>query len=398
MGTARDESCPRHPADWVNRGATLLAADPRLAQRLIGQGLRGIPHEARGWYNLGIALHQQRRIDAAIRAYQQALALPGAPWLETSNNLAQDLLLTGRFDEGWKLFERRLQGPKHDHRFFAQIDGPPWQGFADPRPCQRLVLVAEQGFGDTLQFCRLALGLQKHGIETVLFCQPALASLLRRGSDLPAVTNQLEASWFDGATRWCPLLSLPQRLGLRGGTIPLAGGYLRPDPARIAQWGSALQRLPGRRLVGLHWQGNPKHEGSLYSRGRSMALADWRPLAQVSGIELVSIQKGAGSEQLAQLPDLPWVRGQEAVSASLDFEDTAAVLAHCDLLLSADSGVVHLAGAMGVPTWVALRWIPEWRWLLEGDHSPWYSSLRLFRQPCDGDWASVVHRIVQGLG
>ncbi len=129
-----------------------------------------------------------------------------------------------------------------------------------------------------------------------------------------------------------------------------------------------------------------------------MALQHWLPLAQCPGLELVSIQKGPGSEQLQQHPTLPWVAGQAAVSASLDFGDTAAILANCDLLISADSGVVHLAGAMGVPTWVALRWIPEWRWLLEGDNTPWYASVRLFRQPRDGDWASVVQRIVRELG
>jgi hypothetical protein len=385
------------PADWVNRGGELLGHDPRLAQRLIGQGLQGIPQEAIAWFNLGIALHQQRRIDAAIRAYRRCLALPGAPLAAASNNLAQDLLLNGQFHEGWQLYERRLQGPKHDNRYFDRIDGPAWRGFSDPRPCQRLVLVAEQGFGDTLQFCRLAWSLEQRGITTVLFCQPALVPLLQASTTLPSVCCEAPAELFDGRTRWCPLLSLPQRLGLDATNIPLAEGYLRADPARVAQWGHWLQRRPGHRLVALHWQGNPKHEGSLYSRGRSMTLEQWLPLAQLPGVEWVSIQKGPGSEQLERQGALPLVAGQGRVSASLDFRDTAAVLAHCDLLISADSGVVHLAGTMGVPTWVALRWIPEWRWLLNGDRSPWYTSVRLFRQTSDGDWISVVQRIAAEL-
>ena len=128
-----------------------------------------------------------------------------------------------------------------------------------------------------------------------------------------------------------------------------------------------------------------------------MTLEQWLPLAQLPGVEWVSIQKGPGSEQLERQGALPLVAGQGRVSTSLDFRDTAAVLAHCDLLISADSGVVHLAGAMGVPTWVALRWIPEWRWLLTGDRSPWYTSVRLFRQTNDGDWGNVVQRIAAEL-
>jgi len=128
-----------------------------------------------------------------------------------------------------------------------------------------------------------------------------------------------------------------------------------------------------------------------------MELAHWLPLAQVPGVEFVSIQKGLGSKQLEQQHDLPLVAGQAQVSSSLDFRDTAAVLAHCDLLISADSGVVHLAGALGVPTWVALRWVPEWRWLLHGEVSPWYRSVRLFRQSSDGDWGSVVEAIRRAL-
>ena len=392
-----DPTTPWQPADWVNRGGELLAHDPRQAQRLIGHGLRGIPQEPVAWFNLGIALHQQRRIEAAIRAYRQALALPGAPQAAIRNNLSQDLLLNGCFAEGWQLYEHRLQTARHDNRYFEQLDGPAWQGFEDPRPCRRLVLVAEQGFGDTLQFCRLALHLQQQGITTLLFCQPALVPLLQESTALGEVCSSAPATLFDSTTRWCPLLSLPQRLGLTSATIPLAQGYLQPEPQRVLHWQRILQRRPGSRLIALHWQGNPKHEGSLYSRGRSMDLRHWQPLANVAGVELVSIQKGAGSEQLDNPGALPLVTGQAEVSASLDFRDTAAVLANCDLLISADSGVVHLAGAMGLPTWVALRWIPEWRWLLTGENTAWYESVRLFRQPHEGDWASVVQAMCRAL-
>jgi hypothetical protein len=153
----------------------------------------------------------------------------------------------------------------------------------------------------------------------------------------------------------------------------------------------------GKRLIALHWQGKPGHEHSLYSRGRSMTLADWLPLRQLENVEFLSVQKGEAAEQLQQAHGLPMVAGQAAFSETLDFRETAAVLANCDLLLSSDSGVVHLAGALGVPTWVALRWIPEWRWGLSGSRTPWYASLRLFRQQRDGDWAGVVAEITREI-
>ena len=128
-----------------------------------------------------------------------------------------------------------------------------------------------------------------------------------------------------------------------------------------------------------------------------MQFEQWLPLAQLPGVEFLSIQKGAGSEQLRLDAGLPFVAGQGDFSATLDFRDTAAVLANCDLLVSADSGVVHLAGAMGIPAWVALRWIPEWRWGLEGSSNPWYQSVRLFRQPRNGDWNSVVQAMATAL-
>jgi hypothetical protein len=149
----------------------------------------------------------------------------------------------------------------------------------------------------------------------------------------------------------------------------------------------------------LHWQGNPKHEGSLYSRGRSMPFEAWAELIArlPEQLEFVSLQKGAGSEQFRADLGLPFVRGQDVFSQSMDFLDTAAVVHQCDLVLSTDSGVVHLAGAMGIPTWVALRWIPEWRWGLSGQTTPWYTSLRLFRQTVDGDWGGVVRSMAEDL-
>ena len=158
-----------------------------------------------------------------------------------------------------------------------------------------------------------------------------------------------------------------------------------------------MPRRTGLRRVALHWQGNPEHEGKVYSRGRSMPFDSLLPLASEEKTEFVVVQKGEGLKQLKPQTGFRFAPGQELLTASMDFRDTAAALISCDLLISADSGVVHVAGALGVPTWVALRWIPEWRWGLQGRTTPWYESLRLFRQPHDGAWTDVVQVMKQEL-
>ena len=384
------------PDTWINRGAELVATDPALGQRLIAQGLRQVPEQGVAWFNLGLALHQRRQIPAAIRAYRHALSSHHPPVAEATTNLAQDLLLNGQFQEGWQHYEHRFSQPS-SRAFSTYISnyGPAWQGFSDPRPCDTLVLIAEQGLGDTLQFCRLIPPLQERGICTTLFCPEPLAPLLRASSAIGSISLVLGEQ--GKGVRWCPLLSVPHRLDLSHATIPAASGYLTPETERVVGWGQRLKRRPGHRLIALHWQGNPKFERRLYSRGRSMPFDAWLGLAQIPGVEFLSIQKGAGSEQLRTDAGLPFVAGQAAFDASFDFRDTAAALANCDLLLSADSSVVHLAGAMGLPTWVALSYVPEWRWGLNGEHTPWYASARLFRQPRPGDWPSVVAAMAAAL-
>lgn len=380
---------------WINRGAERIATDPELGQRLISHGLQFCPDQGVGWFNLGLAMHQQRRIPAAIRAYRHALRCSNPPVIEATNNLAQDLLLHGEFEEGWNLYEQRFLHMGRKFSTYIELYGPAWGGFSDPRACDTLLLVSEQGLGDTLQFCRLISSLQELGLNTSLFCHEALAHLLRSSSSIGDIS--LILTNHSPGIRWCPLLSLPQRLGIHLHNIPLSKGYLTPEPERVARWGAALKRKPGHKLIALHWQGNPKFERKLYSLGRSMPFEAWLGLKHLPNLEFLSIQKGDGRKQLRTDAGLPFVAGQTTFDASYDFRDTAAALANCDLVLSADSSVVHLAGALGKPTWVALSWIPEWRWGLKDKCTPWYESVRLFRQPRMGDWQSVVSDIAFAL-
>ena len=381
--------------DWMNRGGELLDPDPWLAQRLLARGLQLDPTEAIAWFNLGIGLHQQRRIAAAVRAYRHCLALPHSQATEQAarNNLAQDLLLIGHWQEGWDHYAQRFARKPGNHPLFERIFGPSHRGPLEPgRP---VLLMSEQGFGDTIQFSRYALHLQEQGFDVTLLSQPALAPLLRDAMGLQHVIGLLESDrWAESQPIWLPLLNLLPALQARELWAPFSSGYLQIDTGRRQQWSTLLQRTPGQRLIALHWQGNPGHEHSLYSRGRSIPFRELLALSQLDDVEFVSIQKGAGSEQCLTDHGLNFVSGQKAVSQSMDFKDTAAVLSNCDLLISSDSAVVHLAGAMGISTWLALRWIPEWRWGLEGERTEWYDSVRLFRQSHDGDWKNVINSMI----
>ena len=375
----------------------LLDPHPRLAKRLLAHGLQIDPCESIAWFNLGISLHQQRRISAAARAYRQCLTLPHTKEtkLAAHNNLAQDLLLLGYWDEGWKYYAHRFRRRPGNHPLFERAFGSSHQGPLDPR--RPILLMSEQGFGDTLQFSRYALHLQEEGFDVTLLSQPALVSLLRDAVGLKNVVDQLEiGSWTKQKQEptWMPLLDLLPALRDQGIWAPFSSGYLKIEERRIQRWKTVMQGTPGKRLVALHWQGNPSHEKSLYSRGRSLPFEQLIALHQLADVEFVSIQKGTGSEQYRTDQGLNFVPGQGTVNKTMDFRDTAAILANCDLLISSDSAVVHLAGAMGIPTWLALRWIPEWRWGLEGERTAWYESVRLFRQPRDGDWEAVIKAMI----
>ena len=382
--------------DWMNRGSELLDADPWLAKRLLTKGLQIEPCEAIAWFNLGIGLHQQRRIEAAVRAYQHCLLLPHSKETEQAarNNLAQDLLLLGRWQEGWDHYAQRFGRKPGNYPLLKRALGPSHQGpLAPERP---VLLMSEQGFGDTLQFSRYALHLQQQGFDVTLLSQPALLPLLRDAVGLKQVVGHIESDlWADQKPIWLPLLNLLPTLQAQELWAPFSSGYLQIEVERIKKWSALLQRKPGQQLIALHWQGNPGHEHSLYSRGRSLPFEQLLILRQLPNVEFVSIQKGAGSEQIQTNCGLHFVAGQQSVSHSMDFKDTAAVLANCDLLISSDSAVAHLAGGMGVPTWLALRWIPEWRWGLEGERTAWYDSVRLFRQPRDGDWNAVIQAMIK---
>ena len=375
----------------LNAAGQWLEGAPQRACREMAVGLQQLPDCSVAWFNYGLAQHLCANPSAAIRAYRLSLSCDQPPRAQIANNLSQDLLLTGRFEEGWQVYEERPEQPLP--LACEQWYGPRWSGEALTH--EPLLLVSEQGFGDTLMMMRFALTLVACGIPVELVCQRALVELIRHGA--PAIPVKAGLVQEPRLRTWSPLLSLPRLLAATDQLMPFRQGYLHLSPELVQGWAQRLGRQPEKRLVALHWQGNPVSEQSLYSRGRSLALACLAPLAAMPDLEFVSIQKGQGSEQWPGPFAARQVAGQAAVSASTSFLDTAAVLANCDLVISADSAVVHLAGALGLPAWVLLKAIPEWRWGLQGEWSYWYDSLRLFRQISPGSWQEPLQQICRAL-
>jgi tetratricopeptide (TPR) repeat protein len=335
--------------------------------------------------NLGIAYRKQGRLDEALACFQVAL------WLDPRSvgahfNRALALLQAGNLAEGWAEYEWRWQFGHLTPPSFAQ---PRWDG--TPLVGRTILLTTEQGLGDTIQFIRYAPLLRSQGARVLVECPVALLPLLRtcagidrlvaRGEPLPA---------FD---TWAPLLSLPGLLGTTPETIPAAVPYLHAEPARVEVWRQRLAAAPGFK-VGIVWQGGRKYPDDHW---RSVPLAHFAPLATVGGVRLVSLQKGPGTEQLrtVRFPVAELTPELDAEGGA--FLDTAAVMKNVDLLILSDTSATHLAGALGVPTWVATSAAPDWRWLSEREDSPWYPTFRLFRQTRLGDWDAVLERLAAEL-
>jgi Flp pilus assembly protein TadD len=378
---------PDYAEAHSNLGVALRDLDHLTeAESACREAVRLRPDSAEARTNLGNALRDLGRLDEAEAAYREALRLR-AGYAEAHNNLGMLLLSLGRFGEGWAEYDWRWQVRGQSRPAFG---GPAWGG--EPLSGGTLLLWAEQGLGDTLQFVRYAALVKERVGAIVLECPPALIPLLShcagidrlvgRGAPLPP---------FDAHA---PLAGLPRLVGTTAETIPAPVPYLAADPERARRWRAELAGLLGYK-VGIAWQGNPNIP---YDRRRSFPLAALEPLARLSGVHLVVLQKGHGREQLPAAADWPLTDlAQRLDEEAGAFVDTAAVLAGLDLVVTCDSALAHLAGALGAACWVALPHAADWRWLLGREDSPWYPTLRLFRQSQPGDWGDVFARMAAAL-
>jgi len=352
---------------------------PTEALPMFQTALRLHPQEVETLNNLGAAHLSLGQIDEAIATYQLAIALK-PQFAEAHFNLGVALLLSGDLDRGWREYAWRARSP------LEPKNKPRWDGSS--LAGKTILLYPEQGMGDTIQFIRFASVLKDRGAHVLFGCPEPLIRLLQTCAGIDELLpDRAPLPPFDC---YAPLLSLPGLLGVNLTTIPASVPYLSALPDLVNSWRAKLSHLKGFR-VGIAWQGNPKHKGD---RHRSMPLAQFEALARIEGVQLISLQQGFGSEQIAQLNDRFAVYDPGVL---VDFMDSAALMSNLDLIVTVDTAIAHLAGALGLPTWVALPRVPDWRWLLNRDDSPWYPTLRLFRQEQSGEWAPTLARIAANL-
>ena len=365
-----------------HRSATEAAAHLQDAIRLK-------PGHAESWNNLALVHKNEAEWDKAIACFGESIRLKSdlaaAYW-----NRSFVHLLHGRFREGWQDYEWRFRLPNWRRIYPYRPRQPRWDGTADPN--LTVLVHDEQGLGDTLQFVRYLPEVRRRCGRVILETRRELIPLLKDSAGIDEIVARPEDERMPGVTAdlHVPLMSLPLIFGTTGDTVPAEVPYIRPDALKSSAWAARIDG-PGLK-VGLVWAGRPEHQND---RNRSCRLETFLPLARIPGVRLYSLQKGPAESQIADsaLRDAIVHLGPELH----DFSDTAAALSHLDLLVSVDTSVAHLAGAMARPVWVLLPNIPDWRWMLDRDDSPWYPTMRLFRQTGISTWSPLADKVAAEL-
>jgi tetratricopeptide (TPR) repeat protein len=342
------------------------------------------PDYAEAYYNRGTALQELKQLDAAVASCDKAIVL--APdFAEAYWNKSMLLLLTREFVKGFNLYEWRWD-EKNTMKWKRNFSQPLWLG-EESLSDKTILIHAEQGLGDTIQFCRYIKMVSDLDAKVIFEVQKPLVRLLK---DLPGVSTLIaKGDPLPEFDFHCPLLSLPLAFKTDLNSIPSARSYLEAEVVRIAYW---KDRIKGDGLkIGIAWQGS---KGTTVDIGRSFELKLFEKIATQPNVHLISLQKGYGSEQLKNMPQGMQVMDLgEELDADGAFLDSAAVIINLDLVISSDTALAHLAGALGIKTWVALKYVPDWRWMLDRQDSPWYPSLKLYRQEKMDDWSTVFDQM-----
>jgi tetratricopeptide (TPR) repeat protein len=338
--------------------------------------------------NRGHALRLLGRLEEAVTSYDRAIALkPDYTSARMNRGLAN--LLLGRFAEGWSDYEWRWpRGESSSGR--PDAGAPEWQG--EDLAGRRLIVFSEQGLGDIIQFARYLPLVAARSNNVTFVVDKKMVRLLQRVTENVEVVDQaLVGQTFDFQSL---LLSLPLRFGSDLASIPAAVPYLHAEPKRVQAWRARIGEDGFK--IGIAWHARP---GAFNAGERSIPLSHFGRLARLPGVRLISLQKQIGLDQLTALPKGVMIEllGEEFDEGPDAFVDTAAVIETLDLVIAADTAVAHVAGALARPIWVALPKVPDWRWLLTRNDSPWYPTARLFRQKHAGDWASVFAEIETAL-
>ena len=372
---------------YLNYGVMLVNQKRFADAELIYQtALQIAPEVPATWSNYGVLLACIKREQEAEQCYRKALSIDDN-YRKARFNLSYILLRQGRLDEGFFCLESR----EWQDLFTPYFHFSRWQG--EPLVNKSIVICFEGGHGDMIQFCRYASVLKAKGaIKVSLICHPALTDLFSRLRDIDDVYSYELDVDKSGWDFWTPLISLPHLCGTTLGTIPADLPYLSADPQKITAVRSFFSNE--KLKVGIVWQGNILFENN---EDRSIAQLDiLRPILEVAGIQFISLQKGVGETQVNNYAGTPLLAGGKLIQ---NFSDTAALIAHLDLVISVDTSVAHLAGALGKSCWVLLpEYRSDWRWMKYRPDSPWYPEvMRLFRQMPDEDWSAVAHRVALAL-
>jgi tetratricopeptide (TPR) repeat protein len=382
---------PTYAGAYQNLGNVLyLQESLDDAARCFRRAVEIKPDYAEAYLNLGNIHARQGKPQEALTLFAQALNVQ-PDYAEAHTNQGLVSLRLGNFAEGWPEYEWRWRLPD----LIRDAPAPLWDG--GDLDGKTILLYCEQGLGDSIQFVRYAALVKARGARVILSCPEPLMSLFETVAGIDQIIP-------DGARRpacdfWAPLLSLPLLFGTRIDTIPGGCPYLFVEPDRVAAWAERLRPYSGMK-IGVVWAGNSRDTNAMANavdRRRSIRLEQFGPLFDIApDAHFFSLQKGAPAVQAKELPQgFDVIDLMDTVNS---FADTAALITNLDLVIGVDTSVIHVAGALGKPVWVLSRFDGCWRWMLDRDDSPWYPTLRLFRQPKAGDWASVIKDVSAALG
>lgn len=388
-------------AEYPGNLGVVLATAGRLDEAVAAfrQAVALRPDKPEFYFHLAEALHEGGQSDEAIAAYERTLAL-SPDHAQARWNLGLELMLRGDYLRGLPLHEEA--GRARDASAESQYTQPRWDG--SDLHHRRILLHSNQGMGDAIQFFRYVPMVRARGGQVILLSYPPLRRLLGSQEGVTQFIGRDQATF---GSQWiveqgaeplpqfdvhCLLMSLVRIFGTTLESIPAHVPYIVPDASLVEHWRQRLAGEPAAIKVGLVWAGNPNPPSN---RKRSTTLAAMAPLADVSGVRFYSLQKGEAAGQARHPPHgMELVDWMQEVS---DFADTAALAVNLDLVISIDTSVAHLAGALGLPTWVALPFAADWRWLRQRSDSPWYPTMHLFRQPRIGDWEATMKQIAAEL-
>lgn len=376
---------PSH-SGLLSEYATYLGRAGRLEEALqtLQQAIRAAPSSSQVYMNLAFLLQGELRMDEAVDAYRKAKELAPENAL-CHMNLGVALLMAGQWEEGLQEYEWRL---KNRDLYTSTFTPNRWDG-SDPAG-KTLVIRSEQGIGDSFNFIRYAYPIAQRGAKVIVEAHAPAARLIASAPGVAQVFVQGQAP--PRADFEIPIASLPLVAQVRPDSIFAPVPYLKAEQDRVEAWAERMKQYPAKIKVGIVWAGSNQNPRDA---SRSMKLMDFAPLASVSGVRLFGLQKGIAAMQIFSAgPSMGIVDFAPFLNS---FDDTAAALMNLDLLISVDTSVAHLAGALGKPVWLLIERVPDWRWMLNRSETAWYPTMKLFRQPRRGDWETVIQQVVQEL-